>query len=194
MAVEAATVAAPQQQTPAAMPGCARAGSHSDCDKARSTAARSTSTAALARTGQWYHATGMLPVAEIVSSTLSHREDILAAWVFGSTARGTASPGSDVDVAVLRGRPSTGTLDDLLCELASLLEGAVGRTVDLVVVDDADPDLVHRVLRDGMLVLDRDRSRRIAFEVRMRSLYFDLLPVREKIRRAAVERAKGTAT
>jgi uncharacterized protein len=136
----------------------------------------------------------MSSVVQIVSNALSPRDDILAAWVFGSAARGTLASRSDVDVAVLRGRSGTGALDDLFCDLASMLERAVGRAVDLVVVDEADPDLVHRVLRDGVLVLDRDRSRRVAFEVRMRNLYFDLLPVRAKIRGAAVERARRSGT
>jgi hypothetical protein len=42
---------------------------------------------------------------------------------------------------------------------------------------------VHRVLRDGVLLLDHDRSARIAFEVRSRNEYFDLLPILERYRR-----------
>ena len=37
--------------------------------------------------------------------------------------------------------------------------------------------------RDGRLVVDRDRSRRIAFEVLARNEYFDLEPVRREYRR-----------
>lgn len=121
------------------------------------------------------------------------RDDLVAAWVFGSVARGTARADSDVDVAVLRGRPSTGTLDDLATELGVELERAVGREVDLVVLDEADADLVHRVLRDGVLVRDRDRARRIAFEVRKRHEYFDLAPHRAMVREAALRRVRGVA-
>lgn len=55
--------------------------------------------------------------------------------------------------------------------------------VDLVVLNAASPDLVHRVLRDGILLLERDRPARIAFEVRARNAYFDLQPVLARYRR-----------
>jgi predicted nucleotidyltransferase len=132
----------------------------------------------------------MDPLLDRVAELVSRRSDIVAAWVFGSVARGTASANSDLDVAVLRGRAATGSLTDLPWDLAPALEQAAGRRVDLVVIDEADPDLVHRVLRDGVLVLDRDPSRRIAFEVRMRNAYFDLLPHRTQLRRAALARAR----
>ena len=109
-------------------------------------------------------------------------EECVAAWLFGSQARGDARAQSDVDVAVLFGRPRPVTLDALPTRLHGKLEQAVGGEVDLVVLDGADPDLVHRVLRDGVLLAERDRSRRIAFEVRMRNLWFDLEPVRRAYR------------
>ena len=46
----------------------------------------------------------------------------------------------------------------------------------------APTDLVHRVLRDGRLVLERDRSARIAFEVRARNEYFDMQPILRRYR------------
>ena len=69
--------------------------------------------------------------------------------------------------------------------LAAELEGALGRRVDVVVLDTAPPDLVHRVLRDGILVLDRDRSKRIGFEVAARNAYFDLKPFLDRYRSRA---------
>lgn len=102
--------------------------------------------------------------------------DVVAAYLFGSVARGTHGPGSDVDIAVLLERPPPRTFEGLPLDLEARLEKVLGRPVQLVVLNDAPPDLVHRVLRDGRLLLDRDRSRRIGFEVRARNEYFDLLP------------------
>jgi uncharacterized protein len=107
--------------------------------------------------------------------------DIAAAWLFGSTARGTQRTGSDIDIGVLySGEPPPG--------LARFhLEGEVERLlrhpVQLVVLNRAPVDLIHRVLRDGLLLAERDRSRRIAFEVRTRNEYFDLLPILREVRR-----------
>ena len=136
----------------------------------------------------------MNPSIDAVRRAVAERDDLVAAWVFGSVARGSARPDSDVDIAVLRGKPASGTLEDLPTELALYLERAVGREVDLVVIDDADVELVHRVLRDGVLVLDRDRPRRIAFEVRKRHEYFDLVPRLASIREAALRRARRVAS
>jgi len=56
----------------------------------------------------------------------------------------------------------------------------------VVVLNDAPADLVHRVLRDGVLVLETDRSARIRFEVAKRNEYFDLLPILRRYRRLEV--------
>ena len=111
------------------------------------------------------------------------RSDVVAAYLFGSQSRGTARPDSDVDVAILmRGDPPS-TLDGMGLDILADLELALHRRVDLVVLNHAPPDLVHRVLRDKRIVLDRDRSARIQFEVRARNEYFDLLPFLRRYRR-----------
>lgn len=112
-----------------------------------------------------------------------HDTEVAAAYLFGSRARGDARPDSDVDVAILFTRHRAGTLDALHLDLEGELERHVGREVQLVVLNAAPPDLVHRILRDGILLVDRDRSARIAFEVRSRNEYFDLLPILERYRR-----------
>jgi hypothetical protein len=50
--------------------------------------------------------------------------------------------------------------------------------VDLVVLNAAPVDLVHRVLRDGILLLERDPVERIRFETKARSelLRLETLP------------------
>jgi predicted nucleotidyltransferase len=101
----------------------------------------------------------------------------VAVYLFGSVARGTASPRSDVDVAILFERAPEPTLDAQPFGLKADLEALLGRPVDLVVLNRASPDLTHRVLRDGQLVFESDRSARVRFEVRSRSAYFDMLPI-----------------
>jgi predicted nucleotidyltransferase len=101
---------------------------------------------------------------------------LVCAYLFGSQARGNAGPRSDIDVAVLFKEDPARTLDGLHLDLADDLSAAAGRPVDLVVLNRAPVDLVHRVLRDGVLLLDLNPSARIRFEVRARNQYFDLLP------------------
>lgn len=114
-----------------------------------------------------------------------HGGDLAAAWLFGSTARGTARPDSDVDVAVLpaaEGPPRT--LDELPADLEDRLGRELGRRVQVVDLRSAPADLIHRVLRDGVLLLDRDPPRRVRFEVASRNRYFDMMPIWRRYRAA----------
>ena len=110
-------------------------------------------------------------------------EEVVAAYVFGSQARGHADAQSDVDVAVLFRETPERSLDARRFRLEGELEKRLHRPVDLVVLNDASPDLCHRVFRDGVLVLDREPALRIRFEVKRRSEYLDFLPVLRRYRR-----------
>ena len=112
--------------------------------------------------------------------------EIIAAYLFGSVARGTSGTRSDVDVAVLYAATPPATLEGLPLDLASHIEPLVKRPVQVIVLNTAPADLVHRVLRDGVLLLDRDPSARIRFEVRARNEFFDLQPIRDRYRRRPV--------
>lgn len=107
---------------------------------------------------------------------------VSAAYLFGSTARGAARAGSDVDVAVLFDVSPPRTLDSARFSLAGDLEAAIGRPVDLIVLNDAPADLRIRVLREGRLLVERDGPARIAFEVQTRNEAFDLEPILTRYR------------
>jgi uncharacterized protein len=114
--------------------------------------------------------------------------EIVCAYLFGSQARGEAGAESDVDVAVLYREEPEVSLSGLGLELAAAIEKASGRRTDVVVLNRAPPDLVHRVLRDGVLLLESDSEARIRFETRSRAEYLDLLPYLREYRRAAGSR------
>jgi predicted nucleotidyltransferase len=110
--------------------------------------------------------------------------DVVAAWLFGSVARGEAGPSSDVDVALLTEGPRPHTFAALPLTLEADLAQRLGRCVDVVLMRAAPVDLVHRIMRDGVLLLDRDPSVRIAFEVDARNRYFDMVPGGQRYRSA----------
>ncbi len=120
----------------------------------------------------------------------AHSGGIVCAWLFGSVARGTSRPDSDVDVAVLLERDPPPTLDASAAAMGGDIEAAIGLPVDLVILNRAPVDLIHRVLRDGVLLVERDRNARVRFEVRARNEYFDLKPHLDRYRRVG-ERAHG---
>lgn len=107
---------------------------------------------------------------------VASEDPVDAAYVFGSRARSTARRGSDLDVAVLFAEEPVPRLSGPVSRLQGSLERELGVTVDLVNLHAAPADLVHRVLRDGTLVHEGNKRHRVAFEMRMRSEYFDLLP------------------
>ncbi len=125
-------------------------------------------------------------VFESVRRGLQDDPAVVAAWVFGSVARGEARDGSDVDIALLLTSPRPHGLDPDAARLTGLLEKQIHLPVDLVVVNHAGADLVHRVMRDGELVIDADPRQRVAFEVRLRNEYFDLKPYLDEYRAAAL--------
>lgn len=108
--------------------------------------------------------------------------EVVCGYLFGSVARGQARAGSDVDVAVLYDPPPPERLEGGALDLEAELERAVRRPVQLIVLNRASADLVHRILRDGRILLDRDRSARLRFEVAKRNEYFDLEPIRRRYR------------
>jgi len=127
-------------------------------------------------------------IVQEVAACLAGRRDIVAAYLFGSQARGEATPGSDVDVAVIL---AGGPLRDLAAierieDLREQIEARLRRVVDLVVMNGAAPDLVHRILRDGEIVHESDHRRRLEFEVQARNEYFDLLPILQLYRRTVL--------
>ena len=124
-----------------------------------------------------------MELVERLTRVLEGRADVHAAWLFGSRARSTARADSDADVAVLLAVDPERGLEQYRFDLAADLAEQIGVTVDLVVLNRAGADLVHRVLRDGILLLDRDRSHRIAFEVKKRAEYLDMAPVWRAYRR-----------
>jgi hypothetical protein len=120
----------------------------------------------------------MSPIEDTLRAFFAENGDALvAAYLFGSVARGTSHAGSDVDVAILFAQDPPRTYAALPLRLEGRLTERLGRETEVVVLNRAPVDLVHRVVRDGILVLDRDRAARLAFEVNARREYLDFLPV-----------------
>lgn len=94
--------------------------------------------------------------------------DVMAVYVFGSTARGDERRDSDVDIAVLLppGQRLSGKL-----ALAARLHNTTGREVDIVDLRQANNFLRMEVLRQGRQVLNADPERVLAWEGRAMGEY-----------------------
>ena len=109
---------------------------------------------------------------------LASEPGVAYALVFGSAARETLRPDSDVDVAIeLRSGAPRNVL--ALGTLAARLESAVGRRVDLVLLDEAPPPLAYRVFRDGRIVVEHDHAALVRRKARAILDYLDFKPVED---------------
>lgn len=109
-----------------------------------------------------------------------------AAYVYGSVARGTITPLSDVDIALLLGEPLS-PYDRLTLEFAiqAAIEDVSGlRNVDVRAINEAPLLVRGKVVQQGILLYQRDKARRVAFEVQTRKRYFDFAPVARRLRQA----------
>lgn len=131
-------------------------------------------------------------VSEKLKIFFRERPEAMAACVFGSVARGTAGPLSDVDVAVLldearakKADESYGYQASLLADLMSLLRS---NEVDLVLLNEAPPLLAHRVLRDGRFFHVANESVLSEFRLRTLQRYLDTKPLRQAQEAALAQR------
>ncbi|TLS38603.1 type VII toxin-antitoxin system MntA family adenylyltransferase antitoxin [Pseudalkalibacillus caeni] len=106
-------------------------------------------------------------------------------YLFGSTAKGTDRPDSDIDIAFLTKK----TIDDynrflLAQELASTLN----REVDLVDIQKASTVFQMQILSLGKVLHCEDENERMEFEMKTFSMYARLNEERRSILKQIEER------
>lgn len=119
-------------------------------------------------------------------------QDAVAAYLFGSYARGRAWAQSDLDVAVLLdGRPDDETcLDRRLDIIGGLMDILHVNDVDVLILNQAPPALCYAVLRDGILLFCRDPQARVMFQVQTLNAYLDFKPILKRHGDALLEKAR----
>lgn len=121
---------------------------------------------------------------------LESEPDIAYAILFGSCANDTARPDSDADIAIEFTAAAARDVTTL-GRLAARLASAVGRRIDLVLLDEAPAPLAYRIFRDGHVLVERDHARLTARKARALLDYLDFRPV-EQLCASGVLRAAAT--
>lgn len=120
---------------------------------------------------------------------------LVSAYLFGSVARGTEHRESDVDVGILLDRArhvERAGRNDLRIDLTSALIHVLSRNaVDVVILNDAPPELARKVVTQGERVYCRDAEADHAFvrDVQLRAA--DLAPFLQRMRRIKIEALKA---
>jgi predicted nucleotidyltransferase len=123
-------------------------------------------------------------------SALDELTDVKLAFLFGSRAAGRGRDDSDIDVAVLLDEDSARadrgqTVRRLAAHLGRFVSAA---HLDLVVLNDAPALLRHRVLRDGIVLLQRTPEDRVRYAIRTIRDYQDGQIRREWFTRQRIRR------
>lgn len=108
----------------------------------------------------------------------SQRSDLVALYLSGSTASGTATPISDVDLATwLRVGLTPGEQRKAQLSLIRQVADILGHDrVDVVVLNQAAPAVRYHLLRTSKLLYGADESQRVSLEAHAIGSYFDWMP------------------
>ena len=103
---------------------------------------------------------------------LESHPKVLFSYFFGSLAKGTLSPLSDVDIAIFL-KKGNNLADRKLEILGKLIDILETDEIDLVVLNTANLPLVMGILKNKKLIVDKDPFARHIFESLVMRKYFD---------------------
>lgn len=116
-------------------------------------------------------------IAKLKSFLLGH-DNAIFAFLFGSYAEGSVTRDSDLDIAIFfNSRPDIYMRN----ELRGKLEKMLGKTADLVALNEASPVIRMQVLRKGILLVNKDPRVYDEFFVNTIKEYYDLKQNRKQI-------------
>lgn len=110
---------------------------------------------------------------------------VLAGWLFGSRAEGTARTGSDVDIGVLLPEGAGWLAGE---EIASALRRVLPLAVDVVDLRTASLELRAKVVQTGRLVCSTDEAARVRFVTETWSQWQDFGPWQRELSNAFLHR------
>jgi predicted nucleotidyltransferase len=129
----------------------------------------------------------VLPIEQTLRAMLAPREDVELAILFGSAARGALTGSSDVDLGVRWCGADPRDRDALL----ATIERSLGRTLDLVDLDCAPPQLRFEIARSGVVIIERGAGTWSAFRARAFLDWWEFRPIADRVHRAAIARLRA---
>lgn len=119
----------------------------------------------------------------LLHPVLARKNEIIAAYLFGSAAKGHMRVGSDVDVAIILDghgpRPDRKRLFD---RLLPMLCRAVRHDVHLIILNDASYLLRAQVVHEGRLIHVADPEKLAWFRMISTALFAEFSPILEMTR------------
>lgn len=117
-------------------------------------------------------------VLERIADLLGRREEILFAFVHGSfTGDGDFA---DIDLAIYLNEGASDSAVSYEIRLEMELEKILGHPVDVRILNAAPLSFQYQVCRSGIVVLERDKDRRVDYQTLIWKKYFDFAPFRRR--------------
>ena len=114
-----------------------------------------------------------LQIEQKIASICKNEPSIVAAFLFGSYAKGKEKSSSDIDVALLLSEIKTSDFNML--DFTTELEKKLGSMVDVAILNNAGEALKFEVRSYGKLIFERSSQQRKRFEVKSRKYYEDFI-------------------
>ncbi|HEY0552643.1 MAG TPA: nucleotidyltransferase domain-containing protein [Thermoanaerobaculia bacterium] len=109
--------------------------------------------------------------------------EVKLAVLFGSTARGQARKGSDVDLGLLLDPDTRSVRLHVEADLAR----AAQHEVDVVYLNEAPPLLRFEITRDGILIFEREEGLWTLSKVKAMVDWWDWAPIARRINRTMIQ-------
>lgn len=113
-------------------------------------------------------------LTRIIQNYFKSQPDVQAVFLFGSQAKNSARPMSDIDLAASLDSFAENSLTRRLQDTREL-SGPLDREADIIFLDEDGPARIHQILRYGLLLSEKNHHRTTDSSQSLRNEYCDSL-------------------
>jgi len=122
----------------------------------------------------------MTDIAQHIHAAFADNDAVAAVYLLGSALTGRLRGDSDIDIAILPANRCAISVQERL-QVAARLELALGRTIDIGVLDGMNLVYAHEAILKGRRIVTRDINYTDAAETRFLGCYLQLREDRREI-------------
>ncbi len=125
-------------------------------------------------------------ISELLSGQIKPEDKIVSVYLFGSVVNRTAKPSSDVDLAfwvdenTYKSDPVRAISPAHI--IAARISQALDKQTDVTILNGASLEIAYEVITIGECIFANDQDLRLAYESKIRGMYFDFMPFINKLR------------
>ncbi|MFH1985719.1 MAG: nucleotidyltransferase domain-containing protein [Pseudomonadota bacterium] len=132
-------------------------------------------------------------ISGLIAEAIKRDDQIVATYLFGSSASGTHKQSSDVDLAFLVDERVYAS-DPVVAispaySVATKIAMSLDKETDVTILNGASIEMAYEVISSGRCLYEIDQDQRLAYESKIRGLYFDFMPFIEKLRSERIRRS-----